>query len=1543
VQLIEPTCDLDNGIYQFRIGGGTGPFEVLLDGQAVEVYEQGQISPITTIDNTFVGKLLEIRNLAGGTFQVTVIDDNSCEADDEFTLVPNVLPIFETESAEICELDPLTRNAVIATVRAVEVELSNAVPIYNWYYLDAANNEVLINDGATVFGATASINGASELSLQGLAASVNPYTVYLKVTGDFVCNNSLIPAEILVSPLPDPVFEAVDASCFDGNDGRIELVSGGSPDYEYELSDPTVTFDVTDQAFIDLSAGSYTVTVTNTATGCFDTFDFEIQEPDALVLSEDRGIDATCGEENGEIFFRVDGGTGPYSIFVNNLPIEVYQFFLGATGVYNVRGLGPGSYSVRVEDDNGCSEEELNWITLQNNEGETVTAIPAEVTVCEGTPATLKPTVTVSGGVTPVLTWYLDSELTLAISAGVNPGGIEFILLPDGSLEVRGLPVGDYEYFVGISGQNVCTNSTSGTIEVLEPVSADVVATDIICFGDENGSIQVSNVSGGNSDFEFSLNETIWQDAPLFENLAPGTYTVYVRDKTLLSNCAWELPGVEVKSPTGPIISNTPQIFAESCESANGEIFGLVISGGWGNYTYEWRKDNPTNGAVITGTITGIEDAEAGTYYLLIEDEKGCSEVFEYVIGTAPDPQYILLAPIDVCEGNPVTLAPLHVAINPNTPTARTDVSWFKGPNQTGLIQDGVDSANPAVSYSIDDSDWLNPKLIVTGLAPGTYTYYFFVECTGVEMPISVTVYPTPAVVIEVSRETCAGENDGKISVISGHQAGYIYRIGTVNLTLAQLESRNFAGGSYTIEVITPEGCNQLLSAEIEATTPLKLDLLDSKDAACGLTDGFIEVELTGGWAPYTVELTEVNSSIKTTLTGTDNIYKFENLSQGTYTVTVTDAEQCSITLSNQVTVEDGPSEVLLDDAYFICEGEVLELRPGVNPANANAQFNWYLNSVSVANKLSDGQTVNGAQLSINANGTIFRAAGLTPSNDLRLVVTVEGPGICVGDEQEVLVQVLSLPVVTFSKVDEICFGDLGQIILDPSVNSGALQYSVNGGTFQTYPNNIIGNLAQGSYQIQVRNLANCIVDLPAITIEGPIAALQVRDYGNIGASCEADNGVIFGEVSGGEAPYLIQIRRAGQLLQNQVTWDDTKFQISDLALGTYDVILADSRGCEVTLASTSITDEPTPIEVNSVIICEGETAVLTPFIPGVPSSPGYLWYKDAAKTRQIPLGSSQENGVGYELGANGVLRVNSLPANGSPYRYFVELNLAATCDTKVAEANVVVNPLPNLRTFNPSIVCDPTETVNLTNFIDNFNANIYDYEVTAPSGAALRLDQISTVSQTGTYLVRTKFKNSSCWTGQERILVRIAGEEIIANFDYQLDLGSGNFLTNSDIGIEELVQFIDISEGNAVAWEWDFGDGTTSTLQNPVHEYKEKGTYIIRLTTYSNIGCISVIERTVNVFDDYLIMFPNAFTPVRTDGKNNIFYPKYRGIASLKLYIFNTWGELIYMSQTLEQGGWDGTLNSQSVPNGNYVYKAEYTTRGGLNGSKAGVFILVK
>jgi gliding motility-associated-like protein len=248
---------------------------------------------------------------------------------------------------------------------------------------------------------------------------------------------------------------------------------------------------------------------------------------------------------------------------------------------------------------------------------------------------------------------------------------------------------------------------------------------------------------------------------------------------------------------------------------------------------------------------------------------------------------------------------------------------------------------------------------------------------------------------------------------------------------------------------------------------------------------------------------------------------------------------------------------------------------------------------------------------------------------------------------------------------------------------------------------------------------------------------------------------------------------------------------------------------------------------------------------------------------------------------------------------------------------------------------------VDLTDFIEGFNPNVYDYTVLSPSGSAMRLDEIDDVAVSGDYRVSSSFKGTGCFNQAQRIRVLISETELIANFQYKADLGGGVLIPNAEIQIQENVNFQDLSQGNVLIWDWDFGDGNSSSTQNPVHQYQNKGTYTVKLTTIDSIGCISIYEIVVQVLDDYIVMIPNAFTP--TGAKNLTFKPYYRGIASMEFYIFNTWGELIYKATSMEDAGWDGTLNGKQTPNGNYVYKGQFTSRSGEVINKSGVFILIR
>jgi gliding motility-associated-like protein len=143
------------------------------------------------------------------------------------------------------------------------------------------------------------------------------------------------------------------------------------------------------------------------------------------------------------------------------------------------------------------------------------------------------------------------------------------------------------------------------------------------------------------------------------------------------------------------------------------------------------------------------------------------------------------------------------------------------------------------------------------------------------------------------------------------------------------------------------------------------------------------------------------------------------------------------------------------------------------------------------------------------------------------------------------------------------------------------------------------------------------------------------------------------------------------------------------------------------------------------------------------------------------------------------------------------------------------------------------------------------------------------------------------------------------------------------------VVSFTDqstINPGNITGWYWSFGDGDTSTTQNPAHVYTSPGSYNVCLVVTSNqSSCPDSICFTY-VVEPTEVIVPNIITP-NGDGKNDSlvfknleFYPN----SDLKIY--NRWGSMIYSSANYKndwQGGnvSDGTyyfvLNVPGLENG--------------------------
>jgi len=1467
-------------------------------------------------------------NLTIGEYILTVKDANGCQiVSQPVQLVDIPAPDFEVADAVACEGDAVTLQPII-------LDISNSVPVFTW----KTPNGTVVTNNSTVAGVTyifsdhdSNSSTPDQLSISGLSAGTYPYT--LSVSGDNTCDFGDLPVTVTVSEYP-PVADVVrtNLSCFEDTSGELEIVMATGVDpaaFSYEIVGVRPVQD--SPKFTSLPAGDYQIRVINKVTSCETILNNnEITQPDLLQLVELNYTDPSCSFPNGTISFSILGGTPAYQVQVNGNPISDYNPTISGNA-YLIKDLAIGTYSIQVEDALLCTPVSPT-ITLVNDELDPVSTVDIAEEICSGDEVKFTPQITTPGAYT--VSWFKDSNATTPITTNSAPDtdGLSYLISSaDNSLTISGLQEGSFSYYYRVEGSRLCPDYIfEANATVFPELEATVSFTNEICFGAEDGTITVV-ATGANGDYEYSLNGNPFVTSNVFSNLSPGTYAIEIRST---NGCSIDETAT-IEGPAAPISVNTPDILPANCGLPNGIIRNLIISGGWGSYQVEWRKGSAT-GTPIPGDEKGATDLFPDDYFLIVTDLNGCIETFEFNVEESSDPVYELILPQSICEGNDVSITPVHLAPDPSLPPAApTEVKWFKNPGQQDEISTGVDSQNPDVSYIIDDSDWVNPKITISGLVDGSYTYYFYVVCTGVELPVEVSVLPTPEVTFDVLSISCFGSADGRISIASGEDPNYVYSInGAGFVNQATLEATLFTAGTYTISVEQKGvGCPSELYA-LEILSPAEALAVDATpiDPSCEAATGKVLGKIVGGWSPYTVSLVE-GGVVKKTQTSTDGSFEFDALLEGVFEVKIVDTRGCDST-APLVTLTFGPTRIDVED-ITICEGDIAVLKPSMAPFNAAGEFKWYLDSnktqeiISSASPATDGKTY---QISPQGELTI---EGITPSASPQIYyVAVVGPGICEGFLGSPKVTMLTKPLIAPSVTQEACFEEKGLITVSASLGNGTYTYSLDG---ISYSSSNLFKVSPGIYSVFVAS-GGCISRKDNIEVLGPNSALKIDDIQSADPTCNTSSGSISVAFSGGYAVgYTVNLISQGTVVATQNSASPLDF--IDLPAGIYSLEISDGS-CTIVSDTIELISQNTPIQANDVVICEGEIAALVPSTTQVAGTPEFLWYADANGNQPI-LDGSTIDGATVQIGANGELNISGLTADETAYTYYVTIQGPGICPPDLLAVKVQVNAIANLRVSNPSIVCDPSETVDLRNYIEGFNSTEYDYMIENPAGQVMRMEDIDAVYQTGDYVVRTSFKASGCWSPLQRIRVIISDELLIPYFSYEADLGGGILVKDAEIQILEDVLFNDLTTGKVVIWNWDFGDGFNSSEQNPSHQYQKKGIYTITLNTIDEFGCMAQIQKTVQVFDDYLVMIPNAFTP--TGAKNQYFKPVYRGIVEMEFYIFNLWGELIYHATSLEDPGWDGFLNSKPVIPGNYVYKGTFKTKSGEKLQKAGTFVLIR
>jgi gliding motility-associated-like protein len=152
---------------------------------------------------------------------------------------------------------------------------------------------------------------------------------------------------------------------------------------------------------------------------------------------------------------------------------------------------------------------------------------------------------------------------------------------------------------------------------------------------------------------------------------------------------------------------------------------------------------------------------------------------------------------------------------------------------------------------------------------------------------------------------------------------------------------------------------------------------------------------------------------------------------------------------------------------------------------------------------------------------------------------------------------------------------------------------------------------------------------------------------------------------------------------------------------------------------------------------------------------------------------------------------------------------------------------------------------------------------------------------------------------------------------------------------------FINQSTG-ATKYFWQFGDGDSSRLVNPVHQYQATGTFRPLLTVYNDFGCQDTFSLSVTVLVIPYLDVPNAFSPLSNIGENRSVKVYGFGISKIKWRIFNRWGQLVFEGLTRD-AAWDGKYKGQLQPMDVYTYTLEVEYFDGQKVKRSGNITLLR
>ncbi|MFZ2339510.1 MAG: gliding motility-associated C-terminal domain-containing protein [Bacteroidales bacterium] len=467
-----------------------------------------------------------------------------------------------------------------------------------------------------------------------------------------------------------------------------------------------------------------------------------------------------------------------------------------------------------------------------------------------------------------------DGSASVAVNAGTGQPPYAYSL-DGGAFQPGGVFAGIQigNHYVTIRDASSCTVIVPFVINQPEPLLGSVTdLTDVICFGDDTGSVSVT-ASGGVPPYGYQLGSSPFQTNGTFGSLVAGNYSITIRDA---NNCDFIMP-VTIDQPE-TAMTGTISAVAVSCYGESNGSLDLSVTGGTLPYAFLW-----SNGAA-TEDITGLP---AGNYSVTITDSNGCTSVANSAIAQ----------PAAALSGSIVSV---------------TDVTEYGGNNGSVTVS-GSGGTSP-YQYSLDDGEFQSSGSFGS-LSAGTYN--LTIRDAGMclyELTVTITqpTLPLSALVSDRQNISCNGGANGTVTVEGwGGSQPYLYSQGGGAFQSSGTFS-SLPAGTYTITV--KDAALDVFDIIIDIFQPDLLSVsVSGEDITCygGLT-GRVTATPAGGTQPYTYWWNSAPAQITAVAT---------NLPAGTFTVTVTDANGCSATNSVTISQPVTDMEISIDQDNVTCNG----------------------------------------------------------------------------------------------------------------------------------------------------------------------------------------------------------------------------------------------------------------------------------------------------------------------------------------------------------------------------------------------------------------------------------------------------------------------------------------------------------------------------------------------------------------------------------------------------------------------------------------------